>query len=142
MPIALILKLLPAIIALAFVVGSFFAGYQYKDALVEKEKAEMVLKAQKDLQDEIDKRHKQALEYEAKLQEMAKKVRTIVKTVEVEVEKPIYKQCVIPPSGVDTINQAAKSFNEERKIESINKEATKLNSKRNAKPESPEKSKK
>lgn len=134
MPVTLLWKLIPAIVALLFIGGSFVAGYRYNEAMHEKEKAELVIKAQKDLQDEIDKKHKLALEYEKKLQDMALKVRTIVKTIEVEIDKPIYKECVLPPSGVSTINNAAKTYNESRETsKAINKSANKLNDDRNKK---------
>lgn len=134
MPIALLWKLLPAGIALLFIMGAFVAGYRYNDAQHEKEKAELVIKSQKDLQDEIDRKHTLALEYEKKLQDMALKVRTIVKTIEVEIDKPIYKDCVLPQSGVSTINNAAKTYNESRETsKAVNKSANKLNSDRNTK---------
>lgn len=143
MPITLLWKLVPAAIALLFIGGAFVAGYRYNEAQHVKEKADLVLQAQKDLQDEIDRKHKLALEYEKKLQDMALRVRTVVKTVEVEIEKPVYKDCVLPPTGVSTINNAAKTYNEARGTpeavkktdgsKAINRSASRLNSDRNTK---------
>lgn len=133
MPITLLWKLAPAIGALVLIAIAFIAGVRYNEAEHVREKAELMIKAQKDLQAEIDRKHQLALDYEKKLQDMAGKVRTIVKTVEKEVEKPIYKECVLPVTGVATINNAAKTLNETRDMEAINKAAEKLNKERDKK---------
>lgn len=133
MPITLLWKLAPAIGALILIAAAFIAGVRYNEAEHVREKAELMLKAQKELQAEIDRKHQLALEYEKKLQDMAGKVRTIVKTVEVEVEKQIYKDCVLPPTGVTTLNNAAKTLNEVREMEAVNKTVDKLNKERGKK---------
>lgn len=112
---------------------AFIAGIRYNEADHVREQANLVLQAQKDLQAEIDKRHQLALEYEKKLQDLAGKVRTIVKTVEKEVEKPIYKECVLPVTGVSAINNAAKTLNETRDMEVVNTTVEKLNKERGKK---------
>ena len=133
MPLTLLWKLAPAIGALILIAIAFIAGVRYNEADHVREKAELMIKAQKDLQAEIERKHKLALDYEKKLQDMAGKVRTIVKTVEKEVEKPIYKECVLPVTGVATINNAAKTLNETRDMEAVNKAAEKLNKERDKK---------
>lgn len=133
MPVTLLWKLAPAIGALILLALAFVAGARYNEAEHVREKAELMIKAQKDLQAEIDRKHQLALDYEKKLQDMAGKVRTIVKTVEKEVEKPIYKECVLPVTGVATINNAAKTLNETRDMEAVNKAAEKLNKERDKK---------
>lgn len=133
MPVTLLWKLVPAIVALLLIAAAFGAGYRYSDAQHEKEKAELIIQAQKELQAEIDKKHQLALEYEKKLQDLAGKVRTIVKTVEKEVEKPIYKECVLPVTGVSAINSAAKLLNETRDMEVVNNTVEKLNKERGKK---------
>lgn len=133
MPITLLWKLAPAIGALILIAIAFIAGARYNEAEHVREKAELIIKAQKDLQAEIDRKHQLALDYEKKLQEMAGKVRTIVKTVEKEVEKPIYKECVLPVTGVATINNAAKTLNETREMDAVNKTVEKLNKERGKK---------
>lgn len=133
MPLTLLWKLAPAIGALALIAMAFIAGIRYNEADHVREQANLVLQAQKDLQAEIDKRHQLALEYEKKLQDLAGKVRTIVKTVEKEVEKPIYKECVLPATGVSTINNAAKTLNETRDMEVVNNTVEKLNKERGKK---------
>lgn len=133
MPLTLLWKLLPAIIFILLGAAAFTAGYKYSDAQNEKEKAELIIKAQQDVQAEIDKNHQLSLEYEKKLQLMAGKVKTIVKTVEVEVEKSIYRECVLPSTGVTTINSAVKTLNESREMETVNKTADKLNKDRGKK---------
>lgn len=133
MPVTLLWKLAPAIGALILLAIAFIAGVRYNEAEHVREKAELVIKAQKDLQAEIDRKHQLALDYEKKLQDMAGKVRTIVKTVEKEVEKPIYKECVLPVTGVATINNAAKTLNETREMDAVNKTVEKLNKERGKK---------
>lgn len=133
MPLTLLWKLAPAIGALALIAMAFIAGIRYNEADHVREQANLVLQAQKDLQAEIDKRHQLALEYEKKLQDLAGKVRTIVKTVEKEVEKPIYKECVLPVTGVSAINSAAKTLNETRDMEVVNTTVEKLNKERGKK---------
>lgn len=133
MPITLLWKLAPAIGALILLALAFIAGARYNEADHVREKADLMIKAQKDLQAEIDRKHQLALDYEKKLQDMAGKVRTIVKTVEKEVEKPIYKECVLPVTGVATINNAAKTLNETREMDAVNKTVEKLNKERGKK---------
>lgn len=133
MPITLLWKLAPAIGALVLIALAFVAGARYNEAEHVREKADLIIKAQKDLQAEIDRKHQLALDYEKKLQDMAGKVRTIVKTVEKEVEKPIYKECVLPVTGVATINNAAKTLNEAREMDAVNKTVEKLNKERDKK---------
>lgn len=133
MPITLLWKLAPAIGALILLALAFIAGARYNEADHVREKADLMMKAQKDLQAEIERKHKLALDYEKKLQDMAGKVRTIVKTVEKEVEKPIYKECVLPVTGVATINNAAKTLNEAREMDAVNKTVEKLNKERDKK---------
>lgn len=133
MPITLLWKLAPAIGVLILLAIAFIAGVRYNEAEHVREKAELMIKAQKDLQAEIERKHKLALDYEKKLQDMAGKVRTIVKTVEKEVEKPIYKECVLPVTGVATINNAAKTLNETREMDAVNKTVEKLNKERDKK---------
>lgn len=133
MPITLLWKLAPAIGALILLALAFVAGARYNEAEHVREKADLIIKAQKDLQAEIDRKHQLALDYEKKLQEMVGKVRTIVKTVEKEVEKPIYKECVLPVTGVATINNAAKTLNEAREMDAVNKTVEKLNKERDKK---------
>lgn len=133
MPLTLLWKLAPAIGALALIAMAFIAGIRYNEADHVREQANLVLQAQKDLQAEIDKRHQLALEYEKKLQDLAGKVRTVVKTVEKEVEKPIYKECILPATGVSAINNAAKILNETRDMEAVNTTVEKLNKERGKK---------
>ena len=133
MPLTLLWKLAPAIGALVLIAIAFIAGVRYNEADHVREKADLALQAQKQLQAEIDRKHQLALEYEKKLQDMAGKVRTIVKTVEKEVEKPIYKECVLPVTGVAAINNAAKTLNETREMDTVNKTVEKLNKERDKK---------
>ncbi len=130
MPIGLMMKLIPAAIALLLIAASFFAGFKYSSALEESAKAKLVLEKQEAINAEAERRHAVSLEYEKKLQEAKDKAKTIYKTLEREIEKPIYKECVIPPSGVTRLNDSAKEFNEIRSGKKIDDKVNALNSKR------------
>ena len=130
MPISLMVKLIPAAIALLLIAASFFAGFKYSSALEESAKAKIALEKQEAINAEAERRHAISLDYEKKLQEARDKTKTIYKTLEREIEKPIYKECVIPQSGVTRLNESAKEFNEIRSGKKIDDKANALNSKR------------
>ena len=130
MPIGIMMKLIPAAIALLLIAASFFAGFKYSSALEESAKAKLVLEKQEAINAEAERRHVVSLDYEKKIQEAKDKAKTIYKTLEREIEKPVYKECVIPPSGVTRLNENAKEFNETRSGKKIDDKANTLNSKR------------
>lgn len=133
MPISLLLRLIPAIIAVALLVASFYAGFKYSSALEEAEKARLVIERQEAVNAEIKRLHEVSLDYEKKIQEARDKAKVVYKTLEREIEKPVYKECVIPATGTANLNDSAKTFNEKRASEKLNDSAAKLNSIRNSK---------
>lgn len=130
MPVGLMMKLVPAAIALLLIAASFFAGFKYSSALEESAKAKLVLEKQEAINAEAERRHAVSLEYEKKIQDAKEKAKTIYKTLEREIEKPVYKECVIPASGVTRLNDSAKEFNENRSGKKIDDKANSLNTKR------------
>lgn len=103
-------------LAIALVItGAFFTGVRYKSAVCEVEKQKIINKYTAVIQEEIDRRYEISLQYEERLAEMRVQTREVVERVEVEVIKPIYRECRVPESGVLILNDAVKKFNENRK---------------------------
>jgi uncharacterized protein YxeA len=102
-------------ILIAFVL-TFVGGYKYNQAqeleaqAKLKDEYDQAMKAERDRRDQISK------EYEEKLAAAKGKTRVVTRTITKEVEKPIYKECKLPESGVRAINEAAKVHNEARGI--------------------------
>lgn len=129
-PPVLLLKLMPAIIALAAAGASFYAGFKYSAALEAAEKAQLIIDNQELLATEAARRHQISLEYEKKIQEAKDKARVVYRTIEKEIEKPVYKECVVPTTGVKILNDKADELNRDRANKKINEKAKTLNSKR------------
>lgn len=135
MPFSLLWKLAPIILGFLLCVGAFVAGYKYSSALADKEKADLIIQNQKLIQEENKRMHDISLDYEKKLQDAKEKVRVIVKTIQTEVDKPVYKDCIVPITGVKILNETAKTLNDVRVEQKINEKVEKLNSKRGSKDE-------
>jgi len=109
-PYTLLLKIL----LLAAIVGcSFYAGYKQKSLVVEAAHA-------KQLQGEIDKREKLQKLYDELSASIVDSTQqndvvqeTIIRRVYVEVEKPVYRECVIPSSGITIQNEQIEQFNKQ-----------------------------
>ena len=136
MPFTLLWKLAPAIIGFLICTAAFVAGYKYSSALADKEKADLIIQNQKLIQEENKRMHDISLDYEKKLQDAKEKVRVIVKTIKTEVDKPVYKECIVPVTGVKVINDTANTLNDVRVEKKINDKVEKLNSKRVSKDDS------
>lgn len=126
----LLVKLMPAIIALAAAGGSFYAGFKYSSALEAASKAQLIIDNQELLATEAARRHQISLEYEKKIQDAKDKARVVYRTIEKEVEKPVYKECIVPTTGVKILNEKAESLNVSRADKKLNEKASSLNSKR------------
>lgn len=135
MPFTLLWKLAPIILGFLLCTAAFVAGYKYSSALSDKEKADLVIENQKLMQEENKRMHDISLDYEKRLQEAKGNVKVVVKTIKTEVEKPVYKECIVPVSGVKILNDSVKSLNDTRVDQKINDEVEKLNSKRASKDE-------
>lgn len=132
----LLVKLMPAIIALAAAGASFYAGFKYSTALEAAAKAQLIIDNQELLATEASRRHEISMEYEKKLQAAKEKSRVVYRTIEKEVEKPVYKECVVPATGVKILTDKAEELNRARVDKKINDKASTLNSKRTQNDES------
>lgn len=104
----------PAAIGLALI-GTFFAGVRYESATCEVEKQEIIAEYTQMVQDEVDRRHEISVQYEERLAQMRADSRKVIERVEVEVVKPIYKDCKVPESGVNLLNETVEQLNNNRK---------------------------
>ena len=82
-------------------------GYQRAAAECEQSRQEL----RDAVQAEITKRDKVAAEYEIKLANTKGKIVYIDKIITKEIEKPIYKECKIPPSGTVALKEVTKELN-------------------------------
>lgn len=56
----------------------------------------------------------QSAQLERQLSSNDREIRYITKTVTKEVEKPVYKDCVVPVSGIESLKEAQRKLNEVR----------------------------
>ena len=126
----LLVKLMPAIIAIAAAGASFYAGFKYSAALESAAKAQLIIDNQELLATEASRRHEISMEYEKKLQAAKEKSRVVYRTIEKEIEKPVYKECVVPTTGVKILTDKDEELNRARVDKKINDKASTLNSKR------------
>lgn len=118
MNISLIPWWVKALVLAAIIGGIFGAGYKT---------ATKVYQARADaaLVQQLETEKKLVAETIARNQVVSEKLQTALGNVEVvdhyiirrvtkEVEKPVYKECIVPSTGVDVINQAAVDFNKLR----------------------------
>lgn len=96
------------------VVGSFWAGKSYESNICEVEKTEIVQQFTQLIQEEVDRRYEVSKEYEERIRQLRENVRTITEVVEVEVEKPVYRECKVPESGVKLLNENIEKLNSTR----------------------------
>lgn len=94
--------------------GTYYKGYKDRGA---KETAQQ-LEAQKEwnrvLTAEIQKNNKLSFDLESARKNVRVVRKEVIKYVTKEIEKPIYTECIVPPSGVSALNAAADKFNRER----------------------------
>jgi len=102
------------LVALVAIVAAFMAGKAYESNACEVEKAEIVQQFTQLIQEEVDRRYQVSQVYEQRMQELRDTTRTITEVVEVEVEKPVYRECKVPKSGVELLNQNINKLNSTR----------------------------
>ena len=105
-------------IVIAFVIA-FVGGYKYNQAEELKNQAELRESYDKMMAEERERRDQISKEYEAKLAAARGKTRVVTRTITKEVEKPIYKECKLPETGVKVLQEAAKVHNESRGLETV-----------------------
>tara|TARA_B100001093_G_scaffold520419_1_gene615661 strand:+ start:5217 stop:5669 length:453 start_codon:yes stop_codon:yes gene_type:complete len=101
------------------IVGSFGAGWKFNSALEAEARANLAAEYELELDKEEERRALISMEYEEKLKTQKRKVKVIYKTVEKEVEKTVYKQCVIPPSGINLVRNTIEELNFDRGLETL-----------------------
>lgn len=100
-----------AVILVTIVAGSFFAGWKVKSALVdsyELKDLKEAIKERDELQEKVNQlsgRVNELIIENNKVQE-----RIIERTYR-EIEKPVYKDCILPSSGVDLRNEQIRDLN-------------------------------
>jgi predicted HAD superfamily Cof-like phosphohydrolase len=101
--------------------GAFTTGYKVcdyaavKKELQQQEKQKEIEEAnQKTIANKEEEYRKVSEKLEVALKELDKKAKVITKIVEKEIEKPIYRDCVLPTTGVQLINQTATELNSAR----------------------------
>jgi hypothetical protein len=115
MPLTFLLKYWKIIGMALVVTGAFLTGYKFKSNSCEVEKQKIIWQYTQIIQDEVDRQYQISVEYEERITELRSQSRDIIETVEVEVVKPIYRDCRLPESGVNILNDTIKKFNESRK---------------------------
>jgi len=115
---AIVLKLLKYWKSIAIgliLIGAFFAGMRYESATCALEKQKIISEYTQMIQDEVDRRYDISVDYEERLAILRSQTREVIKEVEVEVVKPIYKDCKVPESGVNLLNDTINKLNTSRK---------------------------
>jgi len=97
-------------------IAVYFAGVNYANNTCEREKSDLVRKYTQLIQDEVDRRQQVSEDYEKQLAQLKADVRTITETVQVEIVKPIYKECRVPESGIKLLNESINKLNQLRTI--------------------------
>ena len=98
-------------VAITVITGSFGSGYRYR-GLIETERQ---AKLKEEYDDYINKQNEVNRNLSTQLEDALKKLkqnqRVVTKYVRVEVEKPVYRDCVVPSSGVQLLNETADKLN-------------------------------
>lgn len=130
-----LLKYLAIVLAVLGIAGaSWYKGYTLGKDVVEGEKQE-ILKQQaedraaaekkwaEDLAREVAKNNELSIKLEDALKKRTTTTKEVIKYVRKEIEKPVYRECVVPPSGVSTLGEISKRYNRERKESNTSKPA-------------------
>lgn len=105
----------PLVIGLVLI-AVYLAGVNYANNACEREKSDLVRKYTQLIQDEVDRRQQVSEDYEKQLAQLKTDVRTITETIQVEIVKPIYKECRLPESGIKLLNESINKLNQLRTI--------------------------
>jgi len=114
------------LVTLAIVASVFFAGrtsglnegeVKLQKEVITHQQEIIKLKDEnaKNLKETLDKYASASDKFEENLKNLKTREKIIENTVIKEVEKPVYNQCLVPESGVKTLNDAAKTLNDTRK---------------------------
>ena len=97
-------------------IAVYLAGVNYANNTCEREKSDLVRKYTQLIQAEVDRRQQVSEDYEKQLAQLKSDVRTITETIQVEIVKPIYKECKVPESGIKLLNESINKLNQLRTI--------------------------
>ena len=97
------------------IIAVFLAGVRYESAKCEIERLELIAEYTQLLQEEVDRRQQISEIYEQQMAALRAQQREIIREVEVEIEKPIYKECKVPDSGIKLLNDTVDNLNKLRK---------------------------
>lgn len=106
-------QMIKTIIAVAFLVAVFYGGWKLKDyqvAAKENKELKAAIKEKQELQEKYDALSGKVLEAVGRNDQIQQK---IIERTYKEVEKPIYKECVIPSSGIIIENEQIQQLNKQ-----------------------------
>jgi hypothetical protein len=102
--------------------GGAWLGYEYKSGKVAQEKNEQLLDEIAAKNREIEKRNEVqkeldevSAEYDEFKRNLKPEVVYVTRKVNVEVEKPVYRECVLPDSGVRLHDETVERLNDQRR---------------------------
>ena len=95
--------------------GAYWKGYKDRGAKELEAQIAVIEEWNRKLQAEVKKNLKLSHDLELAKAKVRVVKQEVVRYVTKEIEKPVYRECIIPPSGVSALNKAADSFNRERK---------------------------
>jgi hypothetical protein len=108
--------------------SAFWGGYELRDLYAKRDQLKLEQEKQKieeanklTIQKKEDEYYQLSQSLEETLKKINQKAKVITKVVEKEIEKPIYRECVLPPSGVQLINNTATELNSSRHSEGSTK---------------------
>jgi hypothetical protein len=100
---------------LGLIGGAFFYGQHIEhlsnQVALDKQRVEFQVK----IDDEVKRREEISTRFETKLDNIKIVNTTITKNITKELAKPVYTDCKVPDTGVQLINDNAKSLNDVRK---------------------------
>lgn len=106
------------LVLLALIAGSwghgFYRGGKDKQADWNKEKLDLIEAHQKAEKELRDKNNKVSEDLQEALKNVRVEYKYVTDTVQVEVEKPVYKNCKIPASGAAVLQNNAQRLNDLR----------------------------
>jgi hypothetical protein len=114
------------VIVFAILIGGFFGvsfhmGYKYRLGIETQNLLEMEENFKAELLHELSKNADLAKKLEEEKRKTKVVTKEVIRYVRKEIEKPVYRECVVPDSGVSKINDAAEQFNNQRKTDSSSK---------------------
>lgn len=105
--------IIPIIVILGVVLG-FSYGYKYRGLLAADEQRQLQLEYARYINNELRKNNELSQKLEDALKNQKETTKVVTKYVTKEIEKPVYRECVVPDSGVRTIQESVDGFNRSR----------------------------